>query len=180
VQTAYNIREVEAPAEGFSRFFREQTPAGWGSQPKDTVAHVYRSLLAEALVEAEKHPARQMVEVALKFAARNEESGEVELHSRTVIAGQPEFENRRPTRRWWKLKGAALLDSFFLGTEAFENAPDLEVWAALRDAVEAQGFDGRALRQVNDLTAMLVACRAGLRIPADKLPYPQPPKVVIG
>ena len=84
----------------------------------------------------------------------------------------PTHESTRPGKMWKRLKAGALLDDFLLGGEAWEKAPDAEVWAALRDTAEIHALEGDALRKLNDTVSRLVCLRAGLKVDADALPHP--------
>jgi hypothetical protein len=160
----------EAPGGG-SRFFLASTPAGWASAPGENVSHVYRMLLADRQREAQAFTPSP-VEVALRQVSLV--GGDYLLEDRGVVARMPSFESRRPGQRWRKLEGGALLDSFFLGADAFAKAPDLEVWEAARTTAEAHGLTGKALRQLCDWLAVLVCLRAGVAIKDSDLPYVRP------
>lgn len=171
MSTPYDPYSVpEAPGSG-SRFFLAFTPAGWKTAPAENVAGVYRSLLSDRQREAQAFTP-QPVEVALRQVSLV--GGEYVVEDRGVVVRNPSFESRRPGQRWRKLEGGGLLDSFYVGGPAFDNAPDLEVWEAARATAEAHLLTGKALRQLNDWTAVLVCLRAGVAVSDSELPYVLP------
>lgn len=144
-----------------SRFAVGSLPAGWTpSSVGETVAHVIGSLVEDRAREAASFRVAP-VEVKLRAVVRTT-GGDYLLADRGSVAGAPRFENRRPGKRWRKLTGPALLDSLALGGEAFEHAPDLEVWEALRETAARYSLTADALRSLNNAVARLVALRAGL------------------
>jgi hypothetical protein len=170
VNAAYDPYQVPEAPGGGSRFFLASTPAGWGTAPSENVAGVYRALLADRQREAAGFTPAP-VEVQLKQVSLV--GGDYVLEDRSVVARMPSFESRRPGQRWRKLEGGALLDSFYVGGDAFTKAPDLEVWEAMRDTADAHLLTGKALRQLCDWTAVLVCLRAGVAIKDSELPYVQ-------
>lgn len=166
----YDVHTIPAAPGDGSRYAVATSPAGHAIQPDKNIGLAYNKLLGERRAQAGgRQP--ETIRVALRQASRV--GGEYVLEDRGEVAGVPSVESARPGKRWRKLEGGALLDSFFLGTEAFENAPDLEVWEALRVVCEADGIGSGALRQVNDYTAILVALRAGLTVSEESLPHPK-------
>ena len=147
-----------------SRFFQPVSPAGWASGEDRVFAGVLMGLLSDRQAEASAFAPKPVV-VALKMVARVGDG--YELADRGELAVRPSLENRRPGKRWRRAGGGELLDSFFVGGEAFDNAPDLEVWEAARDVAEAH-----ALRVLNDSVACLLCLRAGFLIERGKLPHP--------
>ena len=167
-RTTYDPYTVpEAP--GGSRFFLAQTPAGWAKPPAETVAHIYRTLFVDRQREAPSLTNRVTVKLSMIALV----GGEYVVRLRGEVAAEASVENRRPGQRWRQMTGGACLDSFVLGGAAFKSAPDLEVWEAAREVAEVHKLDGKALRELNDLTAALVALRAGVAVTLDKLPYPR-------
>lgn len=159
-----------APGPG-SRFFLASTPAGWKIAPGENVAHVYRMLLGDRQQDAREFTPPP-VELTLRQVSLV--GGDYVLEDRGVITATRQFESRRPGQIWKELEGGALLDSFLLGREAFEKAPDLEVWEAARVTAEAHSLNGKALRQICDWVAVLVCLRAGVAITDSELPYVRP------
>jgi hypothetical protein len=93
-----------------------------------------------------------------------------QLVSRGVVSGVATLVNARPSRRWWGMRGAELLDSFFEGGEAYAEAPDQEAFQATLEAAAFHGFKSRALRQLSDAVAIGCCLRAGLVVHPSELP----------
>jgi hypothetical protein len=158
---------VPAPPWG-SRFVQSISPAGWRGPSETIFVGVLARLAADRIAEAVPYSPRRL-EVVLRQVSLV--GGSYVLEERGVIARVPAFESRRPGRVWKRLDAGVLLDSFLLGGEAWEKAPDREVWEAARAVAEAHGFRGRGLRALNDHIAQLVCVRAGIDITGpDSLP----------
>ncbi len=152
-----------------SRFFQPVSPAGWPSGPDHVFASVLTNLLADRVAESSRFKPSQ-VSVTLKMVARVGDS--YELADRGEVSRVPSLESRRPGQRWRKMEGGELLDSFFVGGDAFAKAPDLEVWEAAREVAEAHSLRAGALRGLNDAAACLLCLRAGFIVDRGKLPHP--------
>jgi len=154
-----------------SRYALGVTPGGFAASGgvAGNVAAIYGNLLAARIAEAKAAPP-PMQDVVLKAVVVRD--GSYDLADRGSVSRPMELESKRPSKRWRKLAGGAFLDSFFLGADAFQSGPDLEVFEAALALSEQLKAKGRSLRSINDSVAVLCCLRAGLSVSADQLPHP--------
>ena len=164
----YDLYSIPAPPGDGSRFYLATSPTGKQIAPETNIVGCLNRLAEDRREEMREH-APQLVEVKLKRVSLV--GDEYVVEPRGSVSRFPSWESRRPGQRWRKLTGGACLDSFALGGVAFEKAPDLEVWEALRDVCDTHRVRG-ALRMLNDSVAVLVCLRAGIEVAAHELPFP--------
>ena len=110
-------------------------------------------------------------EVALRYVAKA--GTDWAMFERGSVRGEVTAEPVRPGRfTKTKVSGAALLDELLIGGDAFVQAPDHLVWAALLKAVRELNPRPRSARAINDAVCRAVLIRAGLDVPPWKLPNP--------
>jgi hypothetical protein len=158
---SYKLTDVP-PAPAGSRFALPRTAAGWPAEPADALALAYNQLAQARTTEApELPPATKTVDV-FRVAI---EQGTYVLVSDGQVTGRPTREPVRPGKfARKKLSGGALLDSLFLGEEAYVSYRDNDVWEALLELCEEQRPRGESLRRLNIEVRRLVLLRAGIEM----------------
>ena len=169
----YSIQDVPERGDGLSRFMLTVTPAGQGAKPEATMEGIFGKLSTERIKACEPI-APDPVTVKLSYATADH------VAPRGSVTARPSFLSTRPARIWRKLSNdpGGCLDSFFLGGEAWENAPDVELYAALSDLLRATGVrDGEVTRRCNDWLCRAILARAGIKPPdyRGELPAPGTP-----
>ena len=166
------VSSATLPEQAGSKFAADKTEAGYSVPGGEAgvIGVAYGNLLSERQREAEAFRP-ELVEVKLKYVALAATG--YELRDRKSLSGVPCYLNRRPTRIWnGGLGGAALLDSFFEGGDAWDKLPDARVFDSLLETCQLHRPRARVLRRLNDLVAVACALRAGLRVGFDQLPHP--------
>lgn len=167
----YDVESVPERDDGSdrSRFAVGRLPEGW---PAESTAQAVNQSL-ERILERRKEeappitPERQTI--SLKYVQQID--GEYVLLHRGEITGTPTFANTRPTKfKRLRVGGGALIDELFLTDDSAIR--DDQAWQALRLLAERENVTGFELRRLNDLTAELLALRAGLTVRSDELPPP--------
>lgn len=167
----YNLLDVpESPDDG-TRFALAKSRGGHNvGSPGDVAVGSFGSLFAEVLEPAAVALTVPPVTLSLRGWVVDANGVEHEV-PRGSISGSPTLASRRPGKMGkCKLTGPKLLDSFFLGQEAFEWATDAEVWRAGFVFVKHYKLRGRELRQLSDWISVALALRIGLRADVAHLP----------
>lgn len=156
--------------EGASRFAIGVTPTGWPIAHGENIAHCYRFLLnARRAGMAKVAPPR--VSIQLRAVVRQRD-GSYLLGDRgepfeAPIVAEPE----RPSKRSSVRRSPRTLDEAFLGEDGWAKAPDDVLWASALETAIRHRLEGVALRELNDVTALLILARAGATaVGADELP----------
>lgn len=168
--TGYDVRAVPSNPRG-SRWFLPSSPGGNGVVPAENLGRVAHSLAGE-IKSGMTTAAPPMVEVEFQAVCRLRD-GSYELRPRGSVILQQAFVSERPGRIWQKAEGPAMLDDFLMRGEAFEKAPDREIWAALLSTVAAHSLDGEGNRLLQDAVSVALAARAGISVTAFDLPHPE-------
>lgn len=164
----------DVPATGsadVSRFPVGVSPAGHTGPPDQVYANLLSNLVADRQNE-QPQIIPETVVVELFKVVRSDKTGEYALVQRPGVRAVPTRANTRPGRFGTvKAQGIELLNDAFLGGEAWEKARDADIWEALLAACKDVQAQGRALRMLCDLTALLILARAGIVTTADRLAW---------
>lgn len=138
------------------------SPAGHVGRPDETYANLVSGLVADRQTE-QPQVLPEAITVELFKVIRDDTTGRYALVERPGVRAIPTRTNTRPGRfAAVETEGVELLNDFLLGREAWEKARDDEIWEALLAAAQDVEAKGRALRQLNDLTAVAICARAGV------------------
>jgi hypothetical protein len=170
-QGAWHPSEVPASGASTSRFCLGTSPNGDTADPPAVVALAFATLTEDRLAAASELPPEAR-EVELRYVGRKD-SGDWAMFKRGRVRGTVTRDPIRPGKfSKLNLEAGALLDSFFLGEEAFLSAPDFAVWDALLEMCVTLNPPPRTARSLNDSVSRLIALRAGLEIHPGSLPNP--------